>query len=116
MKKLGIEGEDRAVTFLKKKGYSILTRNYRTPFGEIDVIARDGSTIVFVEVKTRKDDLFGYPFEAVDKRKKLKMKKSALLFLKKQKKQSPARFDVLSIFSADSGGMEIEHFKDAFEV
>lgn len=116
MKDLGIKGENIAVNFLTKKGYSILQRNFKSPFGEIDIIARDGDTIVFIEVKTRRDDIFGYPFEAVTKRKIHKLKNSALFYLKKQRKESPARFDVLSIFSTDSGSFTIEHIPDAFEV
>jgi len=116
MKPLGSEGEDLAVRFLQKKGYRIVARNYRTPVGEIDIIARDGDTIVFVEVKTRTDISFGYPFEAVNKRKRQKLKNLALLYLKRQGKESPVRFDVLSIFCMDNGKKDIEHIKDAFEV
>ncbi len=116
MKDLGTKGENLAVRFLKKRGYAIITRNHKTPFGEIDIIARDDDTIVFIEVKTRKDASFGYPFEAINKRKIHKLKNSALYYLKKQRKESRARFDVLSIFSTDTGQSEIEHIIDAFEV
>jgi putative endonuclease len=116
MKPLGSEGEDLAVRFLQKKGYRIVARNYKTPVGEIDIIARDGDTIVFIEVKTRTDISFGYPFEAVNKRKRQKLKNLALLYLKRQGKESPVRFDVLSIFCMDNGKKDIEHIKDAFEV
>jgi putative endonuclease len=116
MKPLGSEGEDLAVRFLQKKGYRIVARNYRTPVGEIDIIARDGDTIVFIEVKTRTDISFGYPFEAVNKRKRQKLKNLALLYLKRQGKEPPVRFDVLSIFCMDNGKKDIEHIKDAFEV
>lgn len=115
MRLLGIKGEDLAVGFLKKKGYKILSRNYKTPLGEIDIIAEDGETLVFVEVKTRTDDSFGLPFEAVDHRKKEKLRKVALYYLKNiRKKDAPSRFDVLSI-QAGSGKNEIEHITDAFE-
>jgi putative endonuclease len=116
MKALGTKGEDLAVRFLQKKGYRIVKRNYKTPVGEIDIIARDGDTIVFIEVKTRTDISFGYPFEAVNKRKRQKLKNLALLYLKRQGKESPVRFDVLSIFCMDDGKKDIEHIKDAFEV
>ncbi len=116
MKPLGSDGEDLAVRFLQKKGYRIVARNYKTPVGEIDIIARDGDTIVFIEVKTRTDISFGYPFEAVNKRKRQKLKNLALLYLKRQGKESPVRFDVLSIFCMDNGKKDIEHIKDAFEV
>lgn len=116
MKVLGIEGENVAVKFLEKKGYRIITRNYKTRIGEIDIIAQDGDTIVFVEVKTRGDESFGKPFEAVNKRKRQKLKNLALLYLKKQGREFPVRFDVLSIFCRDNRNKEIEHIKDAFEV
>jgi len=116
MKALGTKGENIAVRFLQKKGYRIVARNYKTPVGEIDIIARDGETTVFIEVKTRTVVSFGYPFEAVDNRKKHKLKNLALLYLKRQGKESAVRFDVLSIFCRDNGIQDIEHIKDAFEV
>ena len=116
MKDLGTKGENLAVTFLIKKGYAIIQRNHKTPFGEIDIIAQDGDTTVFIEVKTRRDTLFGYPFEAVTRKKIHKLKNSALFYLKKQRKEPRVRFDVLSIFNTDSGRFEIEHITDAFEV
>ncbi len=115
MNTLGREGEEIAVKFLKKKGYRIIEKNYRTVFGEIDIIARDKDVIVFTEVKTRADNTFGYPFEAVNRRKREKIKKVALSFMKKCRKEFPARFDVLSITVKD-GKKRIEHMKDAFEV
>ncbi len=115
MRLLGIKGEDLAVRFLKKKGYRILSRNYRTPLGEIDIIAEDGETLVFVEVKTRSDDSYGLPFEAVNHRKREKLRKVALYYLKNVlKKDAASRFDVLSVRAAGSGN-EIEHIRDAFE-
>jgi putative endonuclease len=116
MKVLGIKGENLAVTFLRKKGYRIVARNYKTPIGEIDIIAQDGNTTVFTEVKTRTDELFGRPFEAVNKKKRQKMKNAALLYMKKHEKNFPARFDVVSIFFRSDGKEEIEHITDAFEV
>jgi len=115
MRLLGVKGEDLAVKFLKKKGYKILSRNYKTPLGEIDIVAEDGETLVFVEVKTRADNSFGQPFEAVNYRKREKLKKVALYYLKNCcKKDLPSRFDVLSI---QAGGHKsaIEHITDAFE-
>jgi len=116
MKVLGIKGENLAVTFLKEKGYRIIARNYRTSLGEIDVIAQDGNTLVFIEVKTRTDELFGRPFEAVNKKKRHKMKNVALLYMKRHERNFPVRFDVVSIFYKANGKKEIEHIMDAFEV
>jgi len=116
MKVLGIKGENLAVTFLKKKGYRIIARNYKTFFGEVDIIAQDGNTIVFTEVKTRTDELFGRPFEAVNKKKRHKMKNVALLYMKGIERNVAVRFDVISIFYRENGEKEIEHIMDAFEV
>ena len=115
MNTLGKDGEDIAAAFLKKKGFRIIEKNYRTVFGEIDIIAQDRGVIVFVEVKTRSDTTFGYPFEAVNPKKREKIRKVALCFMKRQKKESPARFDVMSI-TRDRGETRIEHIQDAFEV
>jgi putative endonuclease len=113
---LGSEGEGLAVEFLKKKNYKIIAKNYKTFIGEIDIIAKDGDTIVFVEVKTRANDAFGLPFEAVNKGKRQKLKNLALLFLKKHPREAPARFDVISIVQTHDGNKVIEHITDAFEV
>ena len=115
MNTLGKDGEALAVSFLKGKGYRILEKNYRTVFGEIDIIARDKDIVVFIEVKTRSDDMFGYPFEPVNRKKQEKMRKVALCFMKKLRKEVPARFDVLSI-NMEDGPERISHIKDAFEV
>lgn len=115
MRTLGKKGEALAVSFLRKKGFKIVEKNYRTVFGEIDIIAKDKQVIVFIEVKTRSDNAFGYPFEAVNTRKREKIRKVALSFLKKYKRELPVRFDVLSI-TIKEGKEHIEHFKDAFEV
>jgi putative endonuclease len=113
---LGSEGEELAVKYLQKKGYNIIARNYKTPIGEIDIVAKDGDTLVFVEVKTRANNAFGYPFEAVHRTKRRKMKNLALLYLKKQRKELPARFDVVSISCSNNDKRSIEHIVDAFEV
>lgn len=115
MNRLGREGEEAAISFLSRKGYAIIEKNYRTPFGEVDIIAQDRGTIVFVEVKTRAGQSFGQPFEAVGPRKRETMKRVALSFMKKLKKECPARFDVLSI-SFVNGRYHLEHIADAFEV
>jgi putative endonuclease len=114
MRPLGNKGEDLAARFLKSKGYKIIARNFKTPLGELDIIAMDGETLVFVEVKARHDDSFGRPFESVDHRKREKLRKVALYYMKKQQKELRSRFDVLSI-EMDGGGHRIEHIVDAFE-
>lgn len=114
MKALGNEGEEIAARYLKKKGYKILKRNFVAPSGEIDIVARDGGTMVFVEVKARTDNRFGLPAEAVGTRKQQKLRSVALHYLQKLRKQPPARFDIVSVYIRD-GREEIEHLKDAFE-
>ena len=109
-KSLGRAGELKATEFLKKKGYEILERNYKTHIGEIDIIALDNETVVFVEVKTRIDDAFGAPAEAVDERKRFKYKKVATEYLvKKNRLENNCRFDVIEI---ENG--KINHIIDAF--
>ena len=113
--KKGRRGEKEAGRFLRKRGFRILEKNYRTRFGEIDIIALDGDTVVFVEVKTRHGDSFGAPGEAVDSRKRLHMTRAASSYLKaKGIEDRQARFDVLALVFKD-GRYEMEHIRDAFE-
>ena len=110
---LGNKGENWAIKFLKEKGYKILERNLKTPFGEVDIIAKDRNTIVFIEVKTRSSDAFGQPFEAVNYQKQERLKKIALFYLKGIKIDLPIRFDVMSIIFRN-GKTEINHIINAF--
>ena len=100
---LGRKGEDAACRYLKKHGYQILKRNYATPFGEADVVARKDGTYCFVEVKARESDAYGLPAEAVDRAKRQRYLCAYL------KEEVPVRFDVASVFE---GG--IEYFEGAF--
>jgi putative endonuclease len=113
MKSLGSEGEDMAVRYLKDRGFKILHRNYKTPLGEADIIARDNEATVFVEVKTRSSDRFGEPFEAVDIRKQERLKRIALWYQKKEGGETQVRFDVVSIRNTVDGNV-IEHIREAF--
>lgn len=113
--RLGEKGEGLAERFLKKKGYKIIERNFKTRIGEIDLIADDSGTLVFIEVKTRESIAYGKPFEAVNYLKKRKIANVALLYLKRLKEVPPCRFDVVSIYY-DNGKPECELIKDAFEV
>ncbi|MGE5894721.1 MAG: YraN family protein [bacterium] len=112
--RLGQEGEDLAVRHLKKKGYRIIERNYKNPLGEIDIIAYESGSIVFIEVKARSSDEFGMPLEAVHRKKQEKMKQVALIYLKRFKTEVPARFDVVSIYRGRVP-TEVEIIKNAFE-
>lgn len=113
--KLGEKGEVLAAKFLNKEGYKIVSQNYRTHVGEIDIIAIDGETLVFIEVKTRESIEYGMPFEAVNRSKRRKISGAALLYLKKLKDIPPCRFDVVSICYKD-GHPQFELIRDAFEV
>ena len=113
---LGEEGERIAETFLRKKGYRVVERNYRCPVGELDLILLDRRVVVFVEVKTRTDDRFGAPLESVGPRKQKKMIKTALFFLTRHRLHNrDARFDVVGI-SYQGGEPMVEHIQNAFEV
>jgi len=112
---LGEKGEDMAAAFLKKEGYKIVEQNYRTPFGEIDIIAYDGSELVFVEVKARKNPTFAVPQLAVNRKKQQHIVKSAMSYISSKKiKDRGLRFDVIAISIFDDT-KNIELFKNAFE-
>jgi len=114
---LGDEGERLAARYLRRQGFRILARRYRTAMGEIDLIARDGKSIVFVEVKTRRSEAAGLPHEAVDLHKQAQLTRLALAFLKRFRLlEQPARFDVVSIvWAAAACPPEIIHYRNAFE-
>jgi len=113
-KALGKSGEDRAVTFLEQKGYSIIRKNYRTADGEIDIIARDGDTIVFVEVKTRRSLAFGVPEAGVDFRKQKQIKKIAGQFISHyQLFDRNCRYDIVALYY-EGTAVEIKYIKNAF--
>jgi len=77
----GKKGEDIAVDYLKKKGIKIIARNVRTPFGEIDIVGKRDGKLFFIEVKTRKNEAFGTPVEAITKKKLLHMVRSATYYM-----------------------------------
>ena len=113
---LGKVGEDLARKRLKDLGYRVIETNYRCPLGEIDLIARDGDTLVFVEIKTRSNQPSSSAKEAVHKRKQVQLSKVALAYMKhKNLWGSKARFDVVAIGMSD-GKKEVEIIQDAFEL
>ena len=115
-KELGKKGEDLALRFLKRKGYKIVERNYVCKMGEMDIIAQEKDTLVFVEVKTRTSTAFGPPQLAVNSAKQMQLSKVALNFLKEKRLEDiKARFDVVAIVLRPSGE-EIELIKDAFDL
>lgn len=111
---VGYAGEDLAVRYLRKRGYEILRTNFRFERAEIDVIARDGEALVFVEVKSRKSKSFGEPEEAVTPRKRQQLRKAAEGYLFENEIDNvECRFDVLAI-SFDKGKASIDHIQHAF--
>ncbi len=115
-KLFGDRGERAACRFLKRKGFKILKRQVRTGLGEIDIIAQDRQTIVFVEVKTRRSHRAGHPSEAVTRTKQKQLTRAALAWLKRNGMlERPARFDVIAIIWTQDGKPRIEHFEHAFE-
>jgi putative endonuclease len=115
-KSLGERGENAAARHLKRQGFRIIERGYDSPLGEIDIIAIDDRTVVFVEVKTRTSGDAGHPTEAIDATKQRRMTQAALAYLKsKRLLQNAARFDVVAItWPAGAHEPVIEHYKNAF--
>ena len=109
---LGKQGEEIAADFLKKKGMKILERNFRTPFGEIDVITEKNRKLHFVEVKTRRSTKFGKPFEAVNRAKLNHITHSIEFYLKG--KDADFEIDVISVLIKENGEKEIEYIKNVF--
>jgi putative endonuclease len=106
----GARAERQAEEFLKARGFLILERNFRTPFGEIDLVAQDGDTVVFVEVRARSSDAFGSAAETVTRPKRLKLIKTAQAFAQRRNLDAPQRFDVVAL--SPEG---VTHIPDAFD-
>jgi len=114
--KFGAKGESLAAWYLKKIGYKIIEQNYRSHLGEIDIIAKEKKTIVFVEVKTRKSVRYGSPKWAVTPKKQRKISMVALYYLKVTRQtEVKARFDVVAI-TDNRDEPRIEIVKNAFEL
>jgi putative endonuclease len=116
-KLIGDRGERAAVRFLRRQGYRILARNWQNKIGELDIIALDGKTLVFVEVKTRRSLKAGSPTEAITPTKQKQLTRAALSYLKKYKLlDKRTRFDVIAIiWPENSRKPEITHYQNAFE-
>lgn len=110
-KLLGGKGERLTAAYLKKRGYKIIEKNYRTPFSEVDLIALKGDLLVFIEVKTRTSELYGRPADAVDRKKREKYVKSAEYYLLNNPdlRSKSVRFDVCEVL-----GDQINYIENAF--
>ena len=115
-RKMGSGGEEIAAEFLENKGLKILNMNYRNRYGEMDIVARDEETLVFVEVKMRKDDDAGHPLEAVDARKQKIIRNLARYFMYNEGYDDDTwcRFDVVGIIGNGTDTPKISWIKDAF--
>ena len=111
----GQQAEERARRYLCKQGLKLVTRNYRSPYGEIDLIMRERETLVFVEVRYRRNQAFGLAVETVDWRKQHKLRATAEHYLQNEKtsRDRPCRFDIMAI-SGDNKNGTIDWYPDAF--
>ncbi len=114
----GLAGEVLAARFLREKGYTILSSNYRSRFGEIDIIAMDGRYIVFVEVKARSEHSMILPREAVTQSKQQKILKTAAIYMRRYPSNLQPRFDVVEVWVSDADPMiplQIDHLISCYE-
>jgi len=111
----GTSAEAAAVVYLAAQGYEIVAQNVRTDAGEIDVVARDGETLCFIEVKARAGERYGPAIEAVDARKQYRLARAAALYLVWNPVDAPCRFDVLGLdYGPD--GWAYTLVRDAFQL
>ena len=109
---LGKWGEALAAEFVEKQGYVILERDWKSGHHDLDIIARDEDTLVIIEVKTRRNRLFGDPEEAIDYKKRLSLQSAINHYVKSHRIKIPVRFDVISIVGMIGSTPEIDHIKD----
>jgi putative endonuclease len=109
---LGKWGEDLAAEYLQEKGYEILERDWKSGHHDLDIVAREGSTLVVAEVKTRRNRLFGNPEEAVDYKKLRSLQSAINHYIKSHSASSHVRFDIISIVGTIGSQPEIDHIKD----
>ncbi len=111
-RRAGQAGEEVAVDHLRQKGYLILHRNYRCALGELDIVARDGTMLVFVEVRSRSGDYYGRACEALSRAKLARLRKLALYYLAvEHKKEIPCRCDLLAV-DWEAGRPRITHIQN----
>lgn len=116
-KETGDIGEKYAAKYLKHHDCRIMEQNYRKPYGEIDIIARDGNYLLFVEVKTRRENTMTQPYEAVTRSKQQRIIKTAYAYLREKKIDCYCRFDVIEVF-VDPDTLKllrVNYIENAFE-
>jgi len=111
---LGYEAENKAVEFLRKQGMTICATNFRCKMGEIDIIAKDGTILIFAEVRYRKNLAFGTPAETVNFTKQKKLIRASQYYLQRHNPDLPCRFDIIEIYGANHQ-TGINWVKDAFQ-
>ena len=112
---VGTWGEAQVANYLRKNRYRLVAHSYHCRFGEIDLIAMDGKTLCFVEVKTRSNLSMGLPREYVNAAKQERIRKTALFYLSEKELDCPMRFDVAEVYQSGSGALErIEYIKNVF--
>jgi putative endonuclease len=115
LNKLGLSGEALAEDHLRGLGYQIVEKDVRTPLGQLDLVAIDGKTLVFVEVKARAGHGFGLPQEAVDAKKIRKLRQLGLYYLKIRPYRGSVRFDVVGLTVSDGRLIRVDHIKNAID-
>ena len=113
---LGTWGEVVAADYLRKKGYTILEQDWKSGHRDIDLIAIDGNTVVFIEVKTRRNRVFGEPEDAVNYMKLRNLRTAINHYIKYKRLNNDIRFDVVSVIGTPETGAQIVHKENAFDV
>ena len=109
---LGKWGEDTAAAYLEEKGYQIIERDWKSGHHDLDIVAKEGNSLVIVEVKTRRNRLFGDPEEAIDYKKRRNLQSAINHYVKSHHFGSSVRFDIISIVGTIGSQPEIDHIKD----
>ncbi|MBU1853337.1 MAG: YraN family protein [Candidatus Omnitrophica bacterium] len=113
----GKRGEDLAVSYLKRHGFEIVEKNYKTKHGEIDIIGNDKDCISFVEVRSKNTDKFGLPEYTINRKKQTQLTKMALSYIKRYSLEDRVcRFDVICVEDVNSHSPKIRHIRNAFEL
>ncbi len=114
-KAAGDQGEARVADYLTQRGCTVLERQWRCRYGELDLVVQDGKTVCFVEVKRRGPGSIGLPREFVDERKQERLRKAAAAYLALQESDAFTRFDVAEVYEEANGRLRIEYLENAFE-
>lgn len=113
--RLGIHGEARAAAYLEERGWRVVDRNYRFGHREIDIVARRGGIVAFVEVKTRSAATWGHPLAAIDARKRAEILRVARVWVERHGRRGDVyRFDAIGVLPDGTGATLVEHVEDAW--